>query len=97
MIDGRLHPYEWARDLLVREFGEESVHLEVGPDGSQVRALVGAQGEGGSEPGPYVVLLRDPVLGNVNGFADPGGFLVAEIAAARAWLEGSSSRRRSYG
>ena len=92
MTNGLLHPYGWALERLDREFGAGAVAAEASADGRRVTATVsGADGRA-----PYEIVLRDPVLGNVNGFADPEGFLAAEMRSARAWLEGRSERRRSY-
>jgi hypothetical protein len=93
MTNGLLHQYEWALARLEREFGAGAVAAEASPDGRRVAVTV-AGGEGRE---PYEVLLRDPVLGNVNGFADPAGFLDAEVRFARGWFEGTSPRRRTYG
>lgn len=93
MTNGLLHPYRWAIDRLERELGAGAVAAEASPDGREVLATVAAP-EGRE---PYVVVLRDPVLGNVNGLADPEGFLTAEVRFARAWLEGKSRRSRTYG
>lgn len=92
--NGLLHPYRWALELLERELGAGSVAAEASPDGGTVTAAVSGSEEGRE---PYLVVLRDPVLGNVNGLADPEGFLAAEVGFARAWLEGKSKRRRTYG
>jgi hypothetical protein len=93
MTNGLLHQYEWALARLEREFGADAVAAEASPDGRRVAVTI-AGGEGRE---PYEVLLRDPVLGNVNGVADPEGFLAAEVGFARAWRDGKSRRRRTYG
>lgn len=92
MIDGRLQPYEWARARLAAAFGDEAVRLETSDDGGRVTATV-ARPEGE----PYLVILRDPVLGNVNGLADPQGFVEAETRFARAFFDGTSRRRQTFG
>lgn len=92
MIDGRLQPYEWARAHLAEQFGAEAVRLETSDDGRRVTATV-ARPEGD----PYTVLLRDPVLGNVNGLADPQGFVEAEARFARAFFDGKSRRQQTFG
>ena len=92
MTNGLLHPYHWALERLERELGAGAVDAEASPDGGRV--VVRIAGPEGRDP--YEIVLRDPVLGNVNGFADPEGFLDAEVRFARAWFEGKSRRRRSY-
>lgn len=92
MTNGLLHAYRWAIERLERELGADAVAAEASADGRRVVVRVAAP-EGRE---PYEIVLRDPVLGNVNGFADPAGFLDAEVRFARAWFEGKSRRRRSY-
>jgi hypothetical protein len=92
VTNGLLHPYGWALERLERELGAGAVAAEASADGRRV--VVRLAGPEGREP--YEIVLRDPVLGNVNGFADPEGFLTAELRFARAWFEGKSRRRRSY-
>lgn len=91
MIDGRLQPYEWARARLAEQFGAEAVALETSEDGRRVTATIGRP-----EGDPYTVMLRDPVLGNVNGLADPQGFVEAEAGFARAFFDGKSRRKRTF-
>lgn len=92
MTNGLLHPYRWALERLERELGAGAVDAEASPDGQRV--VVRIAGPEGRDP--YEIVLRDPVLGNVNGFAEPEAFLDAEVRFARAWFEGKSRRRRSY-
>jgi hypothetical protein len=93
MESGTVQQYEWALGRLRDEFGDGAVEVVASPDGRQVAAAVRPD----PDREPYVVILRDPVLGNVNGLADPGAFLDAEIGYARAFLDGRSPRARSFG
>jgi len=93
---GHLQPFHWAVDRFAAAFGEDRVRPEISADGAQVTVAV-EPGEGDPAPGPYTVILRDPVLGNANRQADPQAWLEAELRHARAWLEGKSRRKRSYG
>lgn len=93
--NGYSQQFEWALDRLREEFGDERVSLEVDDGGRSVDAFVAPEGEG--ERDSYRVILKDPVLGDVNRVADPRAFLEAEVDSARSWCQGESKRRRTYG
>lgn len=95
-VSGHLQPFLWAVDRFGEAFGDRRVVAEISADGAQVTVSI-APGDGEPAPGPYTVILRDPVLGNVNRQADPAAWLAAEIGHARAWLAGESRRRRTFG
>jgi hypothetical protein len=97
-MNGNLQPYEWALRRLAEEFGAEAVSATVSPAGDKVAAAIAAPaGEDGAARVPYVVILRDPVLGDANGLADPPAFLAGEIGFARAWVDGMGRRNRTFG
>jgi hypothetical protein len=93
-MNGHLQPYEWALRRLAEEFGAGTVSAVASPAGDKVAAAVAAP-DGGREP--YVVILRDPVLGDANQLADPPAFLAGEIRFARDWVDGKSRRSRTFG
>lgn len=93
--NGYSQQFEWALERLREEFGEERVSLEVGEGGRSVDAYVAPEGDG--ERNPYRVILKDPVLGDVNRVADPRAFVEAEVGYARSWCAGESERARTYG
>lgn len=94
-MNGHTQQFEWALQRLREEFGSEQVEVEVGDEGRQVAALV-HPGEG-EERGPYRVMLKDPVLGDVNRISDPAAFVDAEVGHARQWVRGESKQRRTFG
>jgi len=93
---GHLQPFRWAVDRLAAAFGDGRVRAEMSSDGAQVTVAV-EPGEGDPAPGPYTVILRDPVLGNANRQADPQAWLDAEVRHAEAWLAGESRRGKTFG
>lgn len=91
---GLSQQFDWALARLREEFGEEWVNLEVGDAGRSISAEV-ATAEGDRDA--YRVILKDPVLGDVNRVADPVAFLEAEVGYARQWCQGESKRARTFG
>jgi hypothetical protein len=93
MESGYVQQYEWALASLREAFGDGAVEVVATPDGRRVAAAVRPE----PDREPYLVILKDPVLGNVNGLADPPSLLAAEIAHAGAFFAGKSRRSRTYG
>jgi|GEM_PF-4969524 len=90
--------FEWALERLRQEFGEERVSMEVSDGGRSVDAYVAPAGGGeGEGRDPYRMILKDPVLGDVNRVADPQAFVEAEVGYARSWCAGESKRARTFG
>lgn len=98
MSDGYTQQFDWAVRRLREEFGDDRVSVRVEQEGEKLTAAVagGGNGDDDGEREPYVVLFKDPILGDVNRISDPRAFLEGEIGNARKWLAGESRQRRTY-